>query len=189
MLKKELRKIFRERRSALNAIEREKMHDLILIQFQRLPIEIPTIIMTYAAFENEFDPQIIIDYCNFKQPNQIISMPVVSARNNEMKSILVDDDTIFSLNQYGIPEPEGENELQPNKLEMVLIPLLAFDKKGNRVGYGKGYYDRFLKKCNADVIKVGFSYFNHCDHITDINEHDIPLDHCITPTTIYSFTS
>jgi len=189
MTKKELRILFKEKRAALNAIEREKMHDLILIQFQRLPIEIPSNIMTYAAFENEFDPQIIVDYCNFKNPDQTISMPVVSIQNNEMKSMLVDVDTIFNLNQYGIPEPESKIEIQPNKLEMVLVPLLAFDMNGSRVGYGKGYYDRFLKKCNSNVIKIGFSYFDPCDNITDTNGNDVPLNYCITPKNHYSFTT
>ena len=69
----------------------------------------------------------------------------------------------------------------------MFIPLLAFDNKGNRVGYGKGYYDNFLSKCTPDVIKIGLSFFEASDEITDVFESDIALDYCVTPNTIYQF--
>lgn len=70
---------------------------------------------------------------------------------------------------------------------MVLIPLLAFDKNGYRVGYGKGFYDRFLAECRPDVVKVGLSVFEPIDEITDLNEFDIKMDFCITPNRVWQF--
>ena len=70
---------------------------------------------------------------------------------------------------------------------MVLTPLLAFDKKGNRVGFGKGYYDKFFSQCRSDVIKIGLSFFEAEDLIDDINSYDIPLNFCVTPQTVYRF--
>jgi 5-formyltetrahydrofolate cyclo-ligase len=70
---------------------------------------------------------------------------------------------------------------------MVLIPLLAFDQTGQRVGYGKGYYDRFLANCRPDCIKTGLSFFPAEDKITDTNTFDIAMDFCITPDKIYEF--
>lgn len=70
---------------------------------------------------------------------------------------------------------------------MVLIPLLAFDKKGYRVGYGKGFYDRFLADCRPDVVKVGLSVFEPIDEIADLNEFDIKMDFCITPNRVWQF--
>ena len=70
---------------------------------------------------------------------------------------------------------------------MVLVPLLAFDTKGYRVGYGKGFYDRFLSK--IDVKKVGISLFEAVECIADVHEDDIRLDLCITPKQIYSFVN
>jgi 5-formyltetrahydrofolate cyclo-ligase len=55
------------------------------------------------------------------------------------------------------------------------------------VGYGKGYYDRYLKRCAQDVVKIGFSYFDAIDAIEDINEFDVPLNYCITPMRVYEF--
>jgi len=64
---------------------------------------------------------------------------------------------------------------------------LAFDEKGNRIGYGKGFYDRFLNECKKDVIKVGLSFFEATTTIEDTNANDIPLDFCVTPEKIYRF--
>jgi len=69
----------------------------------------------------------------------------------------------------------------------VLVPLLSFDKKGFRVGYGKGFYDRFLMQCKSDCIKIGLSYFDPIDVIDDADEFDVPLDFCITPQKVYVF--
>jgi 5-formyltetrahydrofolate cyclo-ligase len=69
----------------------------------------------------------------------------------------------------------------------VLVPLLAFDESGYRVGYGKGFYDRFLQQCRKDVLTVGFSYFDAIDKIEDTHQFDVPLNYCITPHRIYEF--
>ena len=70
---------------------------------------------------------------------------------------------------------------------MVILPLLAFDQQGYRVGYGKGFYDKFLSGCREDCLKVGFSYFEPIETIDDCNEFDVPLDLCITPQNVYVF--
>ena len=77
--------------------------------------------------------------------------------------------------------------MNESKLEVIFIPLLAFDIQGNRIGYGKGFYDIFLKKCPA-AIKVGLSFFHAEEElINDINSKDITLDYCLTPNEIYKF--
>jgi len=67
------------------------------------------------------------------------------------------------------------------------VPLLAVDKKGYRVGYGKGFYDKFLPSCKKECLKIGFSYFEPVDEITDKDQFDVPLELCITPHNIYVF--
>lgn len=188
MTKAELRKLYREKRAALSAAETGKMQDLILIQFQKLDIEIPALIMTYAGAEklNEFNPLGITDYCYFKNPGQVLFYPVIDENDNSMIAVETDDNTAFSPNKYGIDEPVNGLPLFPEELDMILIPLLAFDKNGNRLGYGGGYYDRFLKECRDDVIKIGFSFFD-AEEAIDINAFDVKLDYCITPNKIYSF--
>lgn len=77
--------------------------------------------------------------------------------------------------------------MDDKKIDVVFVPLLAFDKTGHRVGYGKGFYDDFLAKCRPQTIKIGLSFFDAEDHIEDIYQGDIPLDYCITPNKIYKF--
>ncbi len=188
MLKKDLRKIYGAKRAALDPVQREKWQDMMLIQFQRLPIDIPGIIFSYAAIENEFDPQIILDYCLFKRPDQQWAMPVIHTTDHSMKSMRVEEDTQFTLNQYGIPEPAAQDEILPKELEAVFVPLLAFDERGFRVGYGKGYYDRFLQQCGEHTLKIGFSFFESCEYIDDTHPFDIRLNYCVTPEKNYIFT-
>jgi 5-formyltetrahydrofolate cyclo-ligase len=77
--------------------------------------------------------------------------------------------------------------MAPADIDMILVPLLAFDKKGYRVGYGKGFYDKYLADCRKNCIKAGFSYFDPVDEIADKGDFDVPLDLCITPQSVYVF--
>jgi 5-formyltetrahydrofolate cyclo-ligase len=147
--------------------------------------------MTYAPIEklNEFNPQLITDYCYFKNPNQQLLYPLMYEveKENEMIAVLVNDDTVFEQNEYGIDEPADGLDVEPSAIDMIIVPLLCFNTQGYRVGYGKGYYDRFLKHCRPDCIKIGFSYFDPVELIEDISEFDVPLDYCITHEKIYEF--
>ncbi len=189
MTKDEIRRIYKEKRLQITAKEKMKLDDLMLIHFQELSLYIPNYIMTYAPFEkfNEFNPEPITDFCFFKNPNSFNIFPVMDTLNDYMHGVVVDDNTPFDMNKYGILEPIDGITLPAEEIDMVLLPLLAFDKAGYRVGYGKGYYDKFLKECRPDVVKVGFSYFEHTEPIDNINAFDVPMDFCITPHRFYIF--
>lgn len=120
-----------------------------------------------------YDKEILVSKCDFESCG--------------MTNYLLTDNTKFQKNQYGIYEPVDGIEVPNSKIEVVFVPLLAFDKKGNRVGYGKGFYDKFLSLCNEDVVKVGVSFFEAEESIEGVFEGDIRLDYCITPTTNYVF--
>ena len=106
---------------------------------------------------------------------------------DDLTHFLLTDNTILKTNQWNVPEPVEGISVESSKIEVVFVPLLAFDKHGNRVGYGKGFYDRFLKQCKKDVVKIGLSLFKAEEEIEDVFENDIPLDYCITPNKIYEF--
>jgi len=191
MKKKDCRRYYKEMRNQLSARQINTMDDLMLIQFQQLPVPIPSVVMTYAPIQklNEFNPQPVTDYCFFKNPGQQLLYPLMAELDNrfEMIAMLVDDDTVFEPNAYGIDEPVNGRDVAPSSIDMVIVPLLCFDKKGYRVGYGKGYYDRFLKNCRPDCIRVGFSYFDPIESIEDVNEQDVRLNYCCTHDSIYQF--
>ncbi len=105
---------------------------------------------------------------------------------HELKHILLTDSTLIKPNRWGIPEPQEGIELLPEQLDVVFVPLLAFDEKGNRIGYGKGYYDRFLAACKPSCVKIGLSFFPPEKSIPE-ETTDVGLDYCVTPNRVYEF--
>jgi len=97
------------------------------------------------------------------------------------------DTTKIRKNEYGIPEPINGLEVPVSKINVVFVPLLAFDKHGNRVGYGKGFYDTFLAECKPETIKIGLSLFEAEDSIDDVFKEDVPLNYCVIPNNLYQF--
>jgi len=190
MLKKEIRNIYKDKRAQLLHSQKEKLDDLLLIQFQKLPLPYLQVLLSYWPINslNEINTHIITDFIEFRNPGIRIAYPITDFVTHKMTAMLTDDDTEFSENMYGITEPVATEKIPNDSIDIVLIPLLAFDTKGYRVGYGKGFYDRFLADCNKDIIKIGLSYFEPIGAIEDVDAHDIKMDHCITPDKIYDFT-
>lgn len=190
MLKQELRKLYKQKRLALSATEKLKLDDLLLIQLQKLslPNDIH-VIMSYWPLEQhgEMNLHLYTRYIEHAFPNIKVTYPVINAAIADMQAVLVGDDTDFVENEYKIPEPETGEQIAEDEIDLVFVPLLAFDVRGYRVGFGKGFYDRFLSKCREDVLTIGFSYFEAVDRIDDTNQFDIPLNYCITPEKIYEF--
>ncbi|HEX8332628.1 MAG TPA: 5-formyltetrahydrofolate cyclo-ligase [Segetibacter sp.] len=189
MTKKELRHIYKEKRFALSENERSKLDDLLLIQFQRLSFEDVQIVLSFWPMDDrgEMNTHLFTRYLSHLIPGLQVCYPVTDPSSNTMKAVLVDDDTVLEENSYGITEPVNGIEVAPEDIDLVLVPLFAFDERGFRVGYGKGYYDRYLKDCNENVRIVGLSYFEAVDHVSDTNQFDVPLNYCITPGKVYEF--
>ena len=107
--------------------------------------------------------------------------------DNRLEHFLLNDQTLLKNNRWGIPEPLCGITINPKQIEVVFVPLLVFDQHGHRVGYGKGYYDRFLDQCSESTRKVGLTFFDPVTKIEDIETHDISLDFALTPERIYAF--
>jgi|ERR1044071_2987041 5-formyltetrahydrofolate cyclo-ligase len=87
--------------------------------------------------------------------------------------------------RFGILEPTDGIPANVSKIDFVFVPLAAYDVEGNRVGYGKGYYDKFLKDVRPDCIKAGLSFFEPAEKFSDVQAHDVPIDICFTPTALH----
>ena len=191
MQKQDLRKEFLQKRKALTETEVEgfsrKIHDWF---FRSIPVHAYATIHTFLPIKrnNEIDTWLIINTLQKDFATDIV-IPK-SHVDGTMSHYLLTKDTAFEENQWEIPEPSHIQHLVSpiSKIDLVLIPLLCFDKKGYRVGYGKGYYDRFLAECSPDVMKIGLSIFEPVELIEDINTFDIRLDYCITPNKIWQFS-
>jgi 5-formyltetrahydrofolate cyclo-ligase len=116
-----------------------------------------------------------------------IGIPKSNLSNSSMKHYMFESPSQLQLNELGIPEPNSGKIIKDNEFDYVLVPLLAIDSSGHRVGYGKGFYDRFLENCSSKCIKIGIHLFEDFEDIDDVSEHDAALDFCITPLTIYRF--
>jgi 5-formyltetrahydrofolate cyclo-ligase len=119
-----------------------------------------------------------------------IAVSVSNTITNQLSHYVLTPETSLIVNGWGVPEPRPEDgcAIAIDQLDIVLVPLLAFDLHGHRVGYGKGYYDRFLVQCRPDCQKIGLSLFNPIDLIADTEPTDIRLNACITPEQTYWFT-
>ena len=189
MVKSALRVLYKEKRAELKDSQKLKMDDLLLIRFQHLSFEHVLHLLSYWPIDlhREVNTHIMTQYLNFRIPGLQMAFPVLDPEINSFSALGVNGDTEFKKNRYGIMEPQDAVPLPAEEIDLIFVPLLCFDSKGYRVGYGKGYYDRYLKTCREDAIKVGFSYFDPVELIEDIDDFDVPLNLCITPNKIYEF--
>lgn len=190
MIKAELRKIYLARQRNLSHREHLeksgriaenffKTFDLKNVQFLHcfLPIEKNREVDTWLIFQKIWR--------DFPQIRTVTSL--VDFEKVVLESVAFSAGTKLVFNKWGILEPSGGQAVKPEEIDVVLTPLLAYDKRGFRVGYGKGYYDKFLSNCRADVLKIGLSYFPPIEEISDVREFDVKLDFAVTPEEVFSF--
>jgi 5-formyltetrahydrofolate cyclo-ligase len=189
MKKSELRLIYKDQRKSLTVQQIEKLNDLILINFQKIPLTFINCVHTFLASLKLGEPDTaqIIRFLEFKNPQLKVVVPKIDIRTGNLNHIHVDDSSELMENAFGISEPKDGEKITETDIDAVLVPLLAFDKSGYRVGYGKGFYDKFLVNCRKDTIKIGLSFFDPVDKIDDLNPLDIPLNYCATPKQLFIF--
>lgn len=186
MTKQELRKTYKQKRNMLSNEEIADYSLKIANQSLKLPIWEATFFHIFLTIEHlkEVDTQPLISILFGKDKHVVV--PKSNISTCEMTHYLLQDSTIIKPNLWNIPEPLDGIQINAEKIEVVFVPLLAFDKKGHRVGYGKGFYDNFLKDC-PNAIKIGLSFFEAEYEINEIQPNDVALDYCITPNQIFTF--
>lgn len=135
--------------------------------------------------KTEVDTKYIIHYFQANHPEIKLCTSMVQEEDGQLLHTYIDSTTAYTLNKWSIPEPEIIIPLTESEIDLVIVPLLAFDTKGNRVGYGKGYYDRFLAKCKKDVLKIGISLFEPEKDEIEADDWDVKLTHGITAEHIH----
>jgi len=187
MTKTDLRKLYKLKRDALNAEAIEDLSFEIANQLLKLPIWNKFYYHVFLSIQEfkEVNTEAILNILSGKDKNIVISKS--DFKTLEMTHYLLTDSTVIKIGHFNIPEPVDGIEISTDKIEVVFVPLLAFDRQGHRVGYGKGFYDIFLNKCNPKTVKIGLSFFEVEDVIEDTNENDMKLDFCVTPNQVYKF--
>jgi 5-formyltetrahydrofolate cyclo-ligase len=187
MNKKELRIKYKTLRSQLSENDLEEMSLAIANGVLTLPIWEKTYFHIFLPIteHKEVNTEYILHLLSGKDKEIVVSKSNFETRN--MTHFLLTDNTKIKKNQYNIPEPVDGLEVPTSKINVVFVPLLAFDKTGHRAGYGKGFYDKFLTECKPETLKIGLSFFEPEEIIEDVFENDVKLDYCVTPNGVYRF--
>jgi 5-formyltetrahydrofolate cyclo-ligase len=187
MNKKELRKKYKDLRSQLSSNELEELSLVVANQLLKMAIWQKTYYHLFLPIKKhkEINTEYILQILAGKDKEIVVSKS--DFESGLMTHYLLSDNTKISTNSFGIPEPVDGLEVPISKIDVVFVPLLAFDKNGHRVGYGKGFYDRFLSECKPDTLKIGLSLFEAEETIADSTENDILLNYCVTPQKIVAF--
>jgi 5-formyltetrahydrofolate cyclo-ligase len=178
--KGELRKLMMEKRKALSKEEKKELDGIIFSKV--IESEYYTkakIIFVFVSHEDEVDTIKIIKHA--LKNNKIICVPKVISKLQGMEVIEIKSLEDLEPGKFGILEPKpGNNIISAETIDLVLLPGLAFDIDGGRLGYGGGFYDRYLTNITINTPKIGIGYdFQIIDKVT-MEKHDNHIDGIIT---------
>ena len=188
MTKADARRDFLQKRAALPEGEYHQLNFQLYQQFFSL-IDLSGVrclhIFLPIEGKREVDTWPIID--RLRREHEHIRLSIPKVNGSELENFYFEGIHQLKKNKWGIMEPEQGVPTPTDKIDMVIVPLLAFDKLGNRVGYGKGFYDRFLVECRFGCKRVGLSLFQPIEKIEDANENDVALSSCVNSERLYNF--
>jgi 5-formyltetrahydrofolate cyclo-ligase len=189
MNKQELRKIYLEKRLQLTEEEYQRLNEALLLQFMQLNFEGINAVHLFLPMLRTKEPDTSLwrKYLQTAHPQIKRVFPKANFKQKTLTNFVDDEQLIIAENKFGVPEPVSGNEIFIDKNSMVIVPLLALDLAGNRVGYGGGFYDRFLAECEAGTQFIGVSFFEPIKEVSDANSFDVKLHQCILPDTIHNF--
>jgi len=179
--KKLIREQMQKLRNSLSYEEvREKSKNIHEILFALDDFKRADMIMTYVSFRNEVDTYGIINEL-LKADKKVVVPVCNTSKINLIPSRLLSIDEL-SFSHFGLMEPKGPyiRPVNPEEIDIILVPGLAFDKNKNRLGFGKGYYDRFLNQVRFDSLKIALAFHFQILDILPVESWDVPMDMIIT---------
>jgi 5-formyltetrahydrofolate cyclo-ligase len=188
--KNDLRRKYLNIRKNLSPEERKELSAQLLEIFKTsLEATNFSVVHSFLPIERqgEVDTNSFIDY--FKEQQKTIVISKSDLKNNDLVHFIYDDSVMLSKSKWGILEPESGLSINESKIDVVLVPLIVFDKQGNRLGYGKGYYDKFLSLCKPNCIKIGLSLLEPIASVIPTEPTDIKLNYCISPSGLHTFNT
>jgi len=182
--KKILRKEILTKRKNIDIVEKEKMDRKICDKFYESKYyRDAKNIFIYISYDSEINTKEIIN-------KALIDNKKIYVPRTEFKTRLMDAVEITSLenlieSEYGILEPSiYEPYIEPNELDLIVVPGVGFDRNGGRMGYGAGFYDRYFKKISKDkmqkIVKLALAYDFQILEDVPMNEQDVPVNYIIT---------
>ncbi len=181
--KAHLREQLRAARAELSSDERRKKSAAISDVLCDMLLEYETV-LAYASKEPEVDTHALIA-CLIERGTRVV-VPIIQREDFSLRFSYVTDLSCLRRSTFDVPEPIGsEIPADPDEIEVALIPLIGFDEHGNRLGYGAGYYDRFLET-HQEIIKIGVGF--ECQRTGKIpaNRFDVQMDFVVTEEGVIS---
>ena len=187
--KAELRKHYRGLRRQLSLADMHARLAAMAGHFSGIDFPRQAMVMSYRTMtgKQEVPAGIFEELLADEYEAKGFCFPRVDFASDEMYAIADDEQVRWEQVSFGLEQPAAGNRVEPETLDIILVPLLAFDLSGHRLGYGKGFYDRFLSKCKKGALKIGLSWFAPETSLPEINPFDVPLSHCVTPDRLYVF--
>ena len=187
MTKKELRKIYLRKRMELSELSYSQLNENLCDRFfSAVNLSSIEVLHTFLPIKKnrEVNTWLIIDRLKKDFPHVRIAIPKINNQTAELEHYYYESPEQLKNNTWEIPEPVKGIPTPTEKIDAVLVPLLAFDRQGHRLGYGRGFYDKFLSSCRPDCLKIGLSYFEVEEKIDGISDKDVPLNLIVTPDTV-----
>jgi 5-formyltetrahydrofolate cyclo-ligase len=182
MTKEQARKLYLQKRIGLSDAEFQRLSHRIAEQFfASIDLSGIKVLHTFLPIEKqkEVNTWLIIDRIKRGFPAIQLSVPRINNQSSVIENFYFEGTQQLEKNTWGIMEPKQGIPTPTEKIDAVLVPLLAFDKAGNRVGYGRGFYDKFL--ATLPCKKIGLSFFPPIKFIEGMNAQDVPIDMAVTP--------
>lgn len=191
MTKNELRKMYLQKRQGLSEEEwTSRCKQICNIFFREIELKAVRNLHTFLPIRKNKEPDtwLIIDRLKAAFTDIRLVVPKVNLQTGILDNYFFEGPGQLVENSWGIPEPRSGTLVPVTDLDMILIPLLAFDRSGSRIGYGKGFYDQLLSSCRHNCQKVGLSFFPPVEQPLPSEAHDQRLDCVVTPGTVFRFS-
>lgn len=187
--KKAIRNAYLEKRAVLTLAQKHALLAAMIDTMQQIPATDAKMLMGYKAINRKNEvPTELFEQILFDQDNDLqVCYPSVDFETRQMVAYLDDESIEWEHARFGLLQPCAGHMVPPEKIDIIFVPLLAFDLNGYRLGYGMGFYDRFLCLCRKDVLKIGLCWFEAETRLPEIQPYDVPLNYCITPNRLYVF--
>jgi 5-formyltetrahydrofolate cyclo-ligase len=189
MTKQELRTVYKNKRLPATLQDTHLLIASMLEHFQQIPLPSLHYLLSFKASTAKLEVPVHFfeEYCREENRELVVCYPKADFTTCTMEAYEDNENLNWETTSFEIEQPGIGDIVLPGQIDCVLVPLLAFDQQGFRVGYGKGFYDRYLARCNSDIITIGVSFFEAEASISDTNQYDVPLSYCVTPQRLYVF--
>jgi len=189
--RQQLRRQLLAKRMGIAPADRRRLSEQIVNTLTALPIfQQSQTVLIYCSYRSEVETLVLLQRC--LEAGKTVCVPLTVPAHSRLLAVAIDDPlTDLGPGYLGIPEPlphlVESREIGADRLEAVVIPGAVFDRNGNRLGYGGGYYDRFLTQGTPGALRIGLAYSGQLVQTLPALDHDVPLDLLVTENEVLAW--